>query len=383
MGVGELVELSRRFGGDPEWVLAGGGNTSVKVDDLLYIKASGYALASMTPEGLVAMRREELQKIWGKTYPAEVEPREEQALADLMNARHPDHGEKRPSVETLMHEALPFTYVIHTHPALVNGITCGGAGERAAQELFGHEALWIPLVNPGYVLAVTVKRAVEKHKARHGSAPAILLLQNHGLVIAADEPEEVIRLHDHVAGKVREHLSRSPDLSQPETDSRAAAELKADLTAAYAEARGAQEAAATFRVNPEILRVVSDRRAYGLVAGPFSPDHIVYAGPEPPLIPRAADREQQKREIADAFARHRKTFGILPRALAVEGVGFFGVGPSESAAEKALLLFEDALKVSVYAESFGGPRFMEEDQVAFIMSWEVEAYRAAVSGGGP
>jgi rhamnose utilization protein RhaD (predicted bifunctional aldolase and dehydrogenase) len=247
-------------------------------------------------------------------------------------------------------------------------------------------------VNPGYVLARTVKRGIEEHRARHGAAPEVVLLQNHGLVVAGDDPQEIVRRHEEIASRVRERLRREPDLGEADVDPRAHSQLRADIAAAYREARAAEtsgtETSGTeapvgtaFRTNAEIARLVSDRATFEQVAGPFSPDHIVYAGPRPPLVARHTDPDAQRREIKEVFASHRREFSILPRALAVEGVGAFGVGPTEGAAEKAVTLFEDAVKVAAYAESFGGPRFMEEDQVDFIMSWEVEAYRAKISGG--
>ena len=43
-----LIEMSHRYGSDPEFVLAGGGNTSYKTEDMLYGKGSGTALATIS-----------------------------------------------------------------------------------------------------------------------------------------------------------------------------------------------------------------------------------------------------------------------------------------------------------------------------------------------
>jgi len=50
-----ISKLSRFYGSDPAIVLAGGGNTSCKVGERLFVKASGTSLATMTPDGFVAM----------------------------------------------------------------------------------------------------------------------------------------------------------------------------------------------------------------------------------------------------------------------------------------------------------------------------------------
>lgn len=51
-GLGQLVEISRLYGGNPGWVIAGGGNTSFKTADRLWVKASGHALGSITRSAL-------------------------------------------------------------------------------------------------------------------------------------------------------------------------------------------------------------------------------------------------------------------------------------------------------------------------------------------
>ncbi len=62
-------------------------------------------------------------------------------------------------------------------------------------------------------------------------------------------------------------------------------------------------------------------------------------------------------------------------------MGVFAWGESKREADAALALFLDAVKVAVYAESFGGPLFMSEELIRFIRRWEAEAYRKKVSAG--
>ena len=62
----ELVEFSRKYGSDPELVLAGGGNTSMKEKGVLYVKGSGCSLSTIREENFVAMDLAKLLEILDK-----------------------------------------------------------------------------------------------------------------------------------------------------------------------------------------------------------------------------------------------------------------------------------------------------------------------------
>ena len=66
MSMAEIVKLSHQYGANPDFVLAGGGNTSYKDDSFLYIKGSGTTLASITEEGFVKMNRAKLNAMFEK-----------------------------------------------------------------------------------------------------------------------------------------------------------------------------------------------------------------------------------------------------------------------------------------------------------------------------
>ena len=102
-----LVNFSHKYGADRSLVLAGGGNTSYKTDDVLYIKGSGTSLADICECGFVKMSRTALSDIWSKKYADTSAEREAEVLADLMAARLPGEESKRPSVETLLHDLFP------------------------------------------------------------------------------------------------------------------------------------------------------------------------------------------------------------------------------------------------------------------------------------
>src|SRR5512143_2592502 len=118
----ELIEISRYYGNNRDFVIAGGGNTSFKDDSTLWIKASGYPLATLDEQGLVSLDREKLRIISGKNYSEDETIREEQVKADLNASMKEPGTSRRPSVETSLHELIHYRYVVHLHPSVINGI---------------------------------------------------------------------------------------------------------------------------------------------------------------------------------------------------------------------------------------------------------------------
>ncbi|MDR2096760.1 MAG: class II aldolase/adducin family protein [Treponema sp.] len=376
MRLEELVAISQFYGSNSGYVIAGGGNTSFKDEKYLYIKGSGTSLANIEPEGFVKMERGLLSGIWEKTYPEEADKREAAVLADMMAARAPGEEQKRPSVETLLHDLLPFTFVVHTHPSLVNGLTCSVNGEAAAAELFAGDALWIPSTNPGYILSRKVKELMEEFKTRRGKPPAIIFLQNHGVFVGADTVEEIKAIYRRIMDTLEAKIIRKPDISDTTYVYKFSEWFGRLLCGFGGRTEKEHDWYVQFRRNAEIARFVQDRASFAPVSSAFTPDHIVYSGSSPLFIEDSTDDPSGK--AADAWKTHLERTGIIPKTIAYQGMGVFGIGISQKAADNAVELFIDTVKVAVYAESFGGGRFMSEDQISFINNWEVERYRSAL-----
>jgi len=359
----ELVKFSNYYGSQPELVLAGGGNTSAKQGSELYIKASGTALATITAEGFVKMDRTLLAKMFTKKYPEEDDAREAEALADLMAARLPGEENKRPSVETTLHSLFPQTFVLHLHPALVNGLTCGKDGEAIARELFGDDFLWIDICRPGYILAKLCYEEIEKYSRRTGKAVSTVILQNHGIFMAADTVEELNAILCKVMSALEQRVKRQPDLSVSCETPVEAEKIACKVGELYSE-----NSCVIYDGNTEARRFAQSEKAAAPLMLPFTPDHIVYCKAFPLLIEGAGDLKQE-------FAEYKKANGYAPKIVIAKGLGFFAAGQNEKDAKTAQLLFNDAIKVAVYSESFGGPLHMTEELVDFIVNWEVESYR--------
>jgi hypothetical protein len=165
-----ITELSHVFGAS-EYVKAGGATRRAKrrtpVD-----QPSGTTLAGLTPGAFVAMDRALLGRCTRRT--PTIRRARGAGVKDMMAAAVKPETPGRASVEAPLHDSLSARFVVHTHPACVNGLTCALGGEAAAAELFP-DALWMPYVDPGYTLCMAVRKAVAAYRTAHGrrAGPAL------------------------------------------------------------------------------------------------------------------------------------------------------------------------------------------------------------------
>ena len=359
----ELAMMSNRYGANPEFVLAGGGNTSFKSQEHLWVKGSGTSLATIQPQDFVVLERALLGQMWTAQYPEEEKAREAAVLADMMNARV--RGEsRRPSVETLLHDLFPQQFVLHVHPTIVNGLTCSNEGEKAMKKLFP-DAVWVDACKPGYILALACKKVMDAYKVEKGKDVQILFLQNHGIFFAADTVAEVDALAARVMDSLKKAVVRQPALEEIAFDVEKVVAISPVLRALYGEN---QPATVKFTACGEIL-------SYNPATKSLSPDHIVYAKAKQLVLPEDVQPDQVK-ELFDAFVAEN---GYKPKIAFAKGLGMFSCGNTMQEAVTAQEVMLDAIKVVAYAESFGGVSVMPDFLIDFIVNWEVESYRSKVS----
>lgn len=215
----ELIQIARRFGRDPEFTRGGGGNVSVKDGGVLYIKPSGVALGTLTADDLVPLDIEPLLALLhsGDAAAEAGGPGADGAgaggdpvMRTAMTARLADAGGRRPSVELLFHAFLPERFVLHTHPIAINAVTCNTDGAALAERLFGERGVWVPYTDPGLPLARAVVEARRAHVERTGGpAPAITVMQNHGMIVGGDSAAEIDERSAWLVDTVRVAMDRA------------------------------------------------------------------------------------------------------------------------------------------------------------------------------
>jgi rhamnose utilization protein RhaD (predicted bifunctional aldolase and dehydrogenase) len=187
----ELIEISKFYGASKEFVIAGGGNTSYKDEQTIWIKASGQSLAELTEDGLVALSREKLHVISSNIYSDDPTAREEQVKNDMFLSILDPGKNKRPSVETSLHEIIQYKFIVHLHPTLINGILCSRNAKSLILKIFGESALFVPYTDPGYILFKKLETDIILFRGKFSHDPQIIFLENHGSFVGANTTEEI------------------------------------------------------------------------------------------------------------------------------------------------------------------------------------------------
>ena len=371
----DLITISQFYGSDNRFVNAGGGNTSYKNAEKLWVKASGSSLATITEDGFAVLERSKLNVLLEKIYSTNSVEREEQVKNDLASACITK--DRRPSVETSMHNAMDFAFVVHLHPTLVNGLMCSQHAETDLKKLFGSTALYIPYTDPGYVLFKKVEDAINAFRAQDGAEPAVIWLQNHGVFVGANSIDEIKVLYNKIIDTLFNAIKEPVPTEERDTCS-CTEQIIPGIRMMLSE-----NGLKTLKVRKNaLIKYYYDSKENQLkIARPFTPDAIVYCK-SGYLFLNEEEPEVILAEASNLIPAFIKTYNYLPKIILIKGIGLVAAGDNAAQCDILLDVFEDAMKIAFLAESFGGAHPMTREQIDFIDNWEVENYRRSVAAGG-
>jgi NAD(P)-dependent dehydrogenase (short-subunit alcohol dehydrogenase family)/rhamnose utilization protein RhaD (predicted bifunctional aldolase and dehydrogenase) len=373
--INELIKISRFYGNNKEYVIAGGGNTSFKDEETIWIKSSGQPLAELDENGLVALSRKKLKTISGKTYSDDPVLREEEVKNDLFGSIIDPGKNRRPSVETSLHELIRYKFVVHLHPTVINGILCSRNAKNLALKLFGEKALFVPYTDPGYTLFKKLESEIKSYFEKYSSDPHIILLENHGSFVSADSVEEIKKIYETIVSAIETQVERLHDIDQLPYNP----VLFKVLPALRMMLSDNQIKVIRYRHNTLIAKYYQNQQEFHKISLPLTPDIIVYCKTRYLFIEQCASAEKILESVRLQLPRFQNEYGYLPTIIVIKNAGILAVENSAASAEAALDVFEDLIKVSYYSSLCGGTKFLSPDQAAFIDKWEVENYRRKIA----
>jgi rhamnose utilization protein RhaD (predicted bifunctional aldolase and dehydrogenase) len=339
-----ITELSHEFGGE-KYVKGGGGNTSCKTDDRLWVKPSGTTLLNIQPELFVEMDRIKLGHLFQLDTPQDSAERES-LVKSVMEESRVEGSLGRASVEAPLHNCLNYTYVVHTHPVLVNAFTCCIQGKKFSLKWFP-EALWVDYIDPGYTLSIHVDALIKDYEHRHGQQPTVIILQNHGIFIAGNTADDIRARYAQIMSKLEQEIG--------------ALEIESNILEDDARLY-AESILSCFPDAPKNSYVMHS--VFSLPSACLTPDHMVYM----------KSRPFYGRVTAKSLIAFQARYGYLPKVF-VGNEAVVAIADSPRSANLAMDLAKDAAMVIQGAQRLGGVRCMGEEDVSFIENWEVESYR--------
>ena len=212
-----FARVSGSVGARADYVQGGGGNTSVKLaGGLMAIKASGYCLKDITPaKAYAVLDYAGLRAFYNGSEPADFEDVEKAGSTKAKEMTKTIEGldALRPSVEAGFHSLLD-TYVAHSHSVYANLAACSKEClEIVGKALVDADYTWgfVPYTDPGARLTFSIRDELKRVEKETGKKPAVIFMENHGLIAHHDDPDECLRIHTDVNARIAAAFSIAPD----------------------------------------------------------------------------------------------------------------------------------------------------------------------------
>lgn len=353
-----FIRISKYAGMRNDLAQAGGGNTSVKLDDqIMLVKSSGFQLADVSENGGYAKIDYRLivdyfqENLLANGQSAEIAAEQTVLTEDAGNAllTKAQMAGGRASIETFLH-AVTGKYMLHSHPTLVNILTARKDGREILEELFP-DAVYVPYRKPGAALAETYYKICQA-----AGEPEIIFLESHGLVVSGDLAERVISRTEEVLEKIAAYLQVSYQAYPNATklwDAFAGIPALADKIVYLSENRFLSPETA----EEDILHAEKWNHA-------FCPDCVVYGSKKPMFLAddfRAAD--------VTAFIERNG----VPAMVCYKGYVYILAESVKKAQEiENVMSFAAQVQTANHAHEM---QYLSEGQQDALLNWDAEKYR--------
>lgn len=384
------VYTSQLLGRNPDLVLHGGGNTSVKaqsknifgeIEDILFIKGSGWDLETIKAEGFAPVKMEALLKM------AELKSLTDTEMVKWQRASMIDPNAPNPSVEAILHAIIPFRYVDHTHADSVVTITNSPNGAKRIKDVYGDRVLYVPYVMPGFILA---RKVFEMTRTLDWSQCDGIVLLHHGIFTFHDDAKKSYEKMIELVSKAESYLKRKKAVVKTSRSS-----SKNDLLG-LAQAR---QLASKVAARPMVAKL--DRSAEAISfsnlknvqsiarRGPLTPDHVIRTKPKALIINSHIKKnfEDYSLDYKKYFKRNKKEgmkeLDAAPRWAVWPRHGTISFGPSYKDAQITTDIISHTIKAIQQAERLGGWRALPEKDIFDVEYWELEQAKLKKAGSGP
>ncbi len=336
----ELRRLAAHFGSDAMHVQGAGGNASVKTNEAMWIKASGTLMGTALKRDIFVAT--DLRAI--HTALAEGDPAADQPASFSLG-----QGDGlRPSIETSLHAVFPQRIVLHTHcvHTLAHAVRLE-AEALLAEKLRPFDWRFVPYAKPGANLARSVKAAM-------GPNTDVIVLGNHGLIVAGETAQDVADLQTRVHSALA--LQAAPFQTSDVDRLKALSEKSRFILPED--------------VSLHQLALVPGRVAQ-VTKGSLYPDHVIFCGIAVPALD-AGETISEAIERIDQTGAPTPPWLLIPRA---------GVVVRDDIKEPALVMMRCLADVMARVPNDAALSYLSVEQNLELLNWDAEKYRQALNAG--
>ncbi|MCK5718607.1 MAG: bifunctional aldolase/short-chain dehydrogenase [Thiomargarita sp.] len=382
------VYSSRLLGQESKLVLHGGGNTSVKTEltnifnekeHILYVKGSGWDLATIEAEGFAPVKLDILKKMAQLPNLTDSEMVQEQGSA-MINPNAPN-----PSVEAILHAIIPFKYVDHTHADAVVTITNTEIGAQRIQTIYGKRVLIVPYVMPGFILAQKICSMTQNIDWENLEA---IILLNHGIFTFANSAKASYNRMIQLITEAENYLelqNATPKIS-PTHETTGLHKKLIELAKIRKSVSNIKGAAVIAKWDTSVEAMDFSNRAdvFAIATqGPLTPDHVIRTKPIPAILDD--NPEEDIINYAEAYNEYFKRntnehliqLNPAPCWAIWHEFGLVSFGRSLKEANIISDIKNHTIEAIEIAEELGGWKALPESDIFELEYWELEQVKLA------
>lgn len=363
------VYTSQLLGQSKELVLHGGGNTSVKINNTLYVKGSGWNLDTIEKEGFSPVDLDVLLEMATRKNLSDTQMVAEQRAA-MSDQSYPN-----PSIEAILHAIIPYDFVDHTHADAVVTLTNTPEGKVSVQELYGEDMLIIDYVMPGFELA---KHIYEITKNIDWDTLSGMILMHHGVFTFDNDAKRAYEKMIDLVTVAEEYLSEHVTLACGDCEGKGDPSIAPAVGAEVSKIRGCDlfpllidsPRAQLFSILPNLESLVK--------RGGLTPEHVIRIKPFPAIIDNnisegIAQFTQDYKNYFDSNASPEHIcLDLAPRYAVIKGSGIVVLGKDEKESRIIGEIVKHTITAILSAEQLGGWGSLTLAQMFEMEYWELE-----------
>jgi len=325
-------DISYKIGKDLNLVQAAGGNTSIKSAKSMLIKASGKWLVNSIKDDVFV--EVNLLSILNKIDNL----KEDNFIDDVIS-----NNQLRPSTETSFHALIKYKYVLHVHSTSIIADSIYLESKKILKSKLGDEIVYVPYVRPGFPLTINIKKLITPHSK-------VIILENHGLIVAGDNLLETYQLLIDTHNKLDKIINNNylkkcnfvssdiPNYIQKNED------------------------------KYQIFKT-TDANLISVFSKSFYPDHVIFLGPGVPFFKLLEDGKKFIINIS------KKGFKPPPYII-IQNYGLFEIKNISLASNQMMGCFIEVLLRINFKLTL---KYLTPHQENELLNWDAEIYRQTIN----